>query len=123
MISVKSSLSNHLVLCIASKLRHLDRVWDLLPDRQQALNIEEAFVATKSDPKDPKMPLTPVPSIRTIEGWKTLGLRYNPRHALNVFEPDFLRDISEVAVHLGGEDGANATGTQREMSVFTMQVM
>lgn len=40
-----------------------------------------------------------------------------------VLEPDFLRDISEVAVHLGGEDGANATGTQREMSVFTMQVM
>ena len=37
--------------------------------------IEEAFVATKSDSKDPKMPLKPVPSIRTIEGWKTLGLR------------------------------------------------
>ena len=34
-----------------------------------------------------------------------------------VFESDFLRDIPEVAVHLGGEDGANATGTQREMQV------
>jgi len=70
-----STVEGHLVTAFLNAdpriLRHLDRVWDLLPDRQQALNIEEAFVATKSDPKDPKMPLTP------------------------------------VAVHLGGEDGAN----------------
>jgi len=70
-----ATVEKHLVTAFLNAdpriLRHLDRVWDLLPNRQQVEAIEEAFVATKSDPKDPKMPLTP------------------------------------VAMHLGGEDGAN----------------
>jgi len=70
-----ATVEGHLVTAFLNAdpriLRHLDRVWELLPHRQQVEGIEEAFVATKSDPKDPKMPLKP------------------------------------VAVHLGGEDGAN----------------